>query len=758
MAGQSPTVLAYDAAMPLPQLDGTIRVGGLRSTVEVVRDGSGIPHVRASSADDAFFGQGFVHAQDRLWQMEYDRRRASGRLAELLGSRAVTLDVFARRMDINSSAQADHDALDDTTGAMLDAYTAGVNAFIDSGAPPPREFELLGIAAPRWEAWQCGAVFKIRHVLMGTYDSKLWRARLAHALGSRGAIVPGSAHGRDDLLIVPVGAEETFVASESDALATASLPDGSNNWAVHGSRTASGRPLVAGDPHRAIEAPNVYYQNHVSCPEFDAIGFSMAGVPGMFHFGHNARVAWCVTHGMADIQDLFVERFDASGRYEFQGELREPEHRRETIHVRDADDVEIDAYSTHHGPVLFGDPASGTAIALRWTGTDAPNASLRAVRRMLDATTTDELDDTMRDWVDPCNNLVMADTDGNIAYLYRGRTPVRSRANAWTPVAGWTADHEWNSDIPFDELPRLRNPDEGLIVTANNRVVGSDYPYLLGMDYSQPGRARRVLDRLLDLERATAHDMATVHADRMSLPARAIAPEFARNAPADVAAILRGWDGTMDPGSVAATIYATVRHELARVLTEREPLSAAVPDPYVEDPYPTPAMTRVRTALPRIIATEVLAPDEWDDAIRDAVDRALTMLRDELGPQTDDWTWDRVHCTRVVHPLARTFPHVADELNPPSVSMGGDGDCVQAGSAELGTYILHSSVARYVFDLADWDNSGWIVPGGSSGHPESPHYSDQLDDWAATRLRPMLYSADAIDAGAESRQVLEPAR
>jgi penicillin amidase len=744
--------------MPVPQLDGTLRVAGLDRNVEIVRDTSGIPHVWASSAHDAFFGQGFVHAQDRLWQMEYDRRRASGRLSELLGPRALTLDVFVRRMDINGSAQRDHETFDDETLAMLDAYTAGVNAFIDSGPPPPREFELLGIDAPRWEPWQCGAIFKVRHVLMGAAENKLWRARLAHALGPRGVIVPGSPHGRDDLLIVGVGAEERYLVSDDDALATASLPDGSNNWAVHGSRTASGKPLVAGDPHRTVEAPNVYYQNHISCPEFDAIGFSMAGVPGMFHFGHNAHVAWCVTHGMADTQDLYIERFDTTGRYEFRGELHEPEHRRETIHVRGGDDVEVDAFATVHGPVLFGDPSSGSSITMRWTGTDRPNASLRAVGRMLRATSTTELDEHMRDWVDPCNNLVMADTGGNIAYLYRGRTPIRSHANAFTPVAGWTGEHEWDDDIPYEEQPRLRNPDEGIVVTANNRVVGSDYPYLLGMDYSQPGRARRVLERLRELDRATADDMSAVHADRVSYPARALAAEFARGAPDDIATTLRSWDGTMDPTSVAATIYATVRHAVAGVLIEREPLSAAVPDPYVENPYPTPALTRVRTALPRIVGSEILTPDEWDDAIGEAVDRALASLRDELGPHVESWTWDRVHRTRVVHPLARSFPDVADELNPRSVSMGGDGDCVQAGSAELGTYVLHSSVARYVFDVGDWDNSGWIVPMGSSGHPESPHYADQLDDWADVRLRPMLYSADAIDADAESRQVLEPSR
>ena len=760
--GQPERPLAYDAAMPIPQLDGTIEVSGLRDRIDIVRDHLGIPHVRASSAADAFFGQGFVHAQDRLWQMEYDRRRASGRISELLGPRTLTLDVFARRLGIDASAKADHEALDEETRTMLDAYTAGVNAFIGSGAPPPREFELLGIDAPPWEAWHCGAVLKIRHVLMGYYDMKLWRERLVRALGPQGAVVPGSTHDREDLLIVPVGGTETFRANaetlDPSALTTAVVPDGSNNWAVHGSRTASGSPLVAGDPHRTLECPNVYYQNHIACPGFDAIGFSMAGVPGMFHFGHNTHTAWCVTHGMADTQDLYIERFRDDGRYVFEGELREPDRRREIIRVRGEEDVEIDAVTTHHGPVLFGDPSTGTAIALRWTGVDRRNPSLRCVLTMLRATSVDELDELMRDWVDPCNNLVMADTAGHIAYLYRGRTPIRSRANAWVPVAGWTGEHEWDGDIPFEELPRLRDPDEGVIVTANNRVVGSDYPHFLGMDYSQPGRARRVLDRLLELSDATVRDMAAVHGDVVSLPARAIVARIVRVAPPEIVDVLDGWDGTMDADAVAPTVYAAVRDQLATVVLQREPLSAVTEDPFVEDPYPTPAQARLRTAMPRLIGREILASEEWDDAIREACVRAITYLEERLGPDQTDWTWRRLHATRTVHPLSRVFPEAADELNPPSVSMGGDGDCPQAGSAEVGLWIQHSSVARYAFDLGAWDNSGWIVPLGSSGHPESPHYSDQADDWAAVRLQPMLYSWDRIEADAETRQLLEPSR
>jgi penicillin amidase len=705
------------AVRGVPKLDGTLNVGGLDAPVEVFRDSSGVPHVRATTTHDAFFGQGFVHAQDRLWQMVYDRRRAQGRLSEWLGPREPVqiMDVFVRRTGLAASAQEDHEHFDDGTKAVLDAYTEGVNAFISSDAPLPLELELLEIdRVEPWEPWHTGAVLKVRHILMGTFAVKLWRQRLVDALGPDGALSPGSSHGRDDLLIVPVGAREVY---EAPALAAAQ-PDGSNNWAVHGSRTASGKPLVAGDPHRSLEAPNVYYQNHVACPEFDAIGFSMAGVPGMFHFGHNENVAWCVTHAMADTQDLYVERPEDI-----------IETRTDTIKVRGGQNITFDISRTKHGPLVITDPP----IALRWTGTDRPNTSLKTILPMLKVRTVKQLDNVMRDWVDPCNNLVMADTSGDIAYLCRGRHPIRSKANALTPVPGWTDEHEWTGDVPYEELPRLTNPEQGYIVTANNRIVANDFPYFLGMDYSQPGRAERILERLAELPDATIDDMAALHGERVSMPARILAEHFAG---------LDGWDGSMDPDSRDALVYYAIRDELAAVLCERGPLAATVDNPYArEEPFPSPAHYRIRTALPRIIETGLVPRDAIDEATR----RALAKI--DAGA-----TWGDVHRTKTVHPVSRLFPD--EPLNPPVVAMGGDGDTPQAGSEEKGLGIVHSAVARYAFDLADWDRSGWIVPLGSSGHADSPHYADQAQDWADVKLRPMLYSWDKIEADAETRQTL----
>jgi penicillin amidase len=705
--------------------------------MDLFRDQLGIPHVRGKTVTDAFFGQGYAHAQDRWWQMCFDRRRAEGTLAEWLGPGRVRMDAFARRTGLASSARADYDALDAEAKAMCDAYAKGVNAWLATNPAPPREFELLGVDAPEWNPWDCGSVFKARHVLMGSYERKLWRLQLARELGTKEALDLATADGREDLLIT--GGREVWSADPGE-LATAGVADGSNNWAVHGSRTASGLPLLAGDPHRALEAPNVYYQNHIACDAFDAIGFSMAGVPGIFHFGHNADVAWCVTHAMADQQDLYVERFDDAGRYEFRGDSLEPSRRRETIAVRGGDDVEIDIVVTRHGPVVFGDD-----IAFKWTGTDGVNTTLNCLLPMLRAKTVDELDETMRQWIDPCNNFVMADKAGNIAYLHRGRVPNRPRANGFTPVPGWTGTYEWDGDVPFEALPRIKNPDEGYIVTANNRVVRNDYPYYLGMDYAARYRAERVLAGVRKATKATVADMSAVHADRVSIPAELFD------------AVVGEWNHDMQPDSVEAAIYSLTRETLAAMLCERDPLKCTVPSAFAENPLPSPVVYRTRVALPRLIEQNdrtLLDGDEWDELIAEAHRRAVAQLEERFGPDRSQWTWGRIHQTRTRHPVGIVLRDAAPELDPAPVSMGGDGECANCSGWESDLVIEHSSVARYVFDVGDWENSGWVVPLGASGDPGSAHYQDQAQSWSQVQLLPMSYDWSRIEAGAESVQRL----
>ncbi len=370
------TLTREEMKAALPDTSRALSSEGVGGEIEIFRDGFGIPHVRASSYHDAFFGQGFATAQDRLWHMDYDRHLAYGRWAELAGEAAVEQDVLMRRLGIGPSVEGDYPVLNMGAKIMLDAYAAGVNAYIDGPDPLPVEYRLLDTVPEPWQPWDCLAVFKVRHILMGPFEGKVWRAHLIDALGLQRAaeVIPRYLEGH--LLIAPPG--EEYAGGAWDALARLSegpedfgwLSDadaGSNNWALSGTRTASDKPLLAGDPHRPLDAPNVYYQNHVACPEFDAIGLSFPGCPGFPHFGHNAQVAWAVTHAGADYHDVYVERFKegSPSLYEWNGDWREAQVRHEVVEVKGGEPVELDVTVTHHGPVIVGDPSSGHGLPLR---------------------------------------------------------------------------------------------------------------------------------------------------------------------------------------------------------------------------------------------------------------------------------------------------------------------------------------------------------------------------------------------------------
>src|SRR5262245_61065618 len=575
--------LMEDLQAAVPECTGTLRLHGLAHPVQIYRDRLGIPYLRAHSVHDAFFAQGFVHAQDRLWQMDFDRHRAYGRAAEYLGTRAVPQDALLRRLRLEASARADYDAVNVETRAMLETYAAGVNAFVQATDRLPIEYQLLATTPEPWQPWDACAVFKVRHVFTGgVWQAKLWRARLLRHLGPEltAKLYANEASGQP--LIIPPGVDyqgpalnglEALHAGEAAVSMLQELEGGSNSWVLAGQRTASGAPLLAGDPHRALDTPNVFYQNHLACPAFDAMGLSFPGVPGLPHFGHNRAVAWCVTTAMADYQDLYIERFHPGNPqlYELKGQWRQVQHHHEVIRVRHGQPVEIDVSVTNHGPIIVGDPVQGYALALRYTALVEPNASFNALLPMLRASDADEFEEALRPWVDPCNNILFADVHGQIGYRTRGQVPIRSRANAWLPVPGWTGEHEWQGLLPFEAMPRLRNPDAGFIVTANNRIVDESYPHYLALHYEPGFRARRIRDRLMPLTHASGAEMMAIQADRVSIPAQAFVARLVRLEPGDslsaqVRGILQQWDGTMAPDSAAATIYAVCRDELMRLV------------------------------------------------------------------------------------------------------------------------------------------------------------------------------------------------
>ena len=764
----------------LPDLGGTIRLPGLEQTVEIIRDQFGIPHIRAQSLQDAFFAQGFTQAQDRLWQMDYDRRRAVGRWAEWAGPAWIDQDKLMRRLGLNASAQADYAAFDADTRAVFDAYAAGVNAFIDSTTTLPVEYDLVGARPAPWQPWDGCAVYKVRHVLMGSFGTKLWRARQLQLLGPEILLALRKGGEEAGPVVTTPGVDYAAVPDGADSLPLAESIEGlwdwaagSNNWVLAGEHTASGQPLLAGDPHRPLEVPNVYYQNHLTCPEFDVIGYSFAGIPGFPHFGHNAEMAWCITHAGGDYHDLYIERFaaDDPSRYEFRGEWLAAERRQETIAVRGGAAVTIDVTVTHHGPIVVADPATGYALALRYSATAEPDGGFTAFLPMLRARTVAEFDETMRPWVDPANNLLIADRQGTVGYLMRGQIPQRSKANAWLPVPGWTGEHEWGAPIPFEELPRVRNPQTGYFATANNRIVTDDYPYHISIDWAPAHRASRIETRLRGLNGATAADMAAIHADRVSLPSRAFTDRLGAISPTDermaeARCLLQGWDGTMGRELVAPTLYVLWREQTTALLVERSPLQILRAITPAQEPVPLRALSlgsRLRNPVMALLAandTCLLPPGTtWDELLAESLGRAVAWLTERFGPEMTGWQWGLLHRTAPKHTLSGTFPALAELLNPPAVGMGGDGDTPQAaayaGLEGVGFALTNTSVARYCFDLADWDNCGWVVPLGASGHPGSVHYADQVKAWSEVQLLPMLYSWDRIDAQAETRQRLE---
>jgi penicillin amidase len=770
---------AEDLQGALPKLTGKLDVRGLTEPVEVFRDEYGIPHIRAANRRDAFFAQGFVTAQDRLWHMEYDRRRGMGRWAEVVGPAAVEQDLAMRRLRLEASARADYEAVDPETREMLDAYALGVNAFIEANDNLAIEFQIAGLEPEPWQPWDGLTVYKVRHVNMGVFESKVWRAQLVRALGPEkvAAMFPGYQPGQ--LVILPPGAPYTGSLDDGlEALTRAAAAmnplletdSGSNSWVVFGSRTASGKPVLAGDSHRGLDTPNVYYQNHLACPDFDVVGASFPGVPGFPHFGHNPWVAWCVTHTAADYQDLYIERFreEAPGYYLHQDQWLRAEVFSETIRVRDSNDIHIEVYVTRHGPVISDNPESGIGISLRYTATDGPDTWPQALGNMLLARDADALVESMRPWVDPVNNFLFADVHGNIGYLCRGEIPVRSLDNARLPTPGWTGQQEWQGCIPFEELPRSVNPEQGYIVTANNRPVADDYPHYIALDFAPGFRAERVTHALLSLEHIRAEDMARVHAEAVSIPARSYIGVLRQVEPQDETSAqarekLLAWDGRMDAARVEPTIYSAFRDALLRrVLQHNLGPELAELAWHPEDRGRGVFLNRLKSLLITLFLEDdrrLLLPGEsWPGLMSQALAEGMATLREALGGDMAGWTWGRVHQARPRHTLSLAYPDLSPALDPPPIVTSGDGDTPLAGSyspADFAT-VGGLSVLRYSFDLGEWDKSLWAVPLGSSGHPGSPHYHDQSEVWRKVEMVPMQYDWESIAAHRETHQALHP--
>ena len=695
----------------------------------VRRDSYGIPHIEADSLEELFEGQGYATAQDRLWHMEWDRRRAAGTTAALTGQRAhVASDAFSRRARLGDFARSGFAKLSAQTQRICEMHAAGVNRWIAECTLLPSQFDEIEAPRPEpFEAWEAVAIFLIRHVTFATWQTKLWNTRVLAALGADAVpLFRSEGRGGQTPVIVPPGVRAATGAlvdaglfADSSAVLEELAPlglqmSGSNAWLVDGTRSATGLPLVAGDPHRPYETPNVYYQIGLRCiaAGIDAAGISFPGIPGVPHFGQNERTAWAVTNAMADYQDLYVERLPSASL----------DTRIETIEVRGAPSVTVECSLTRHGPIVIGSSAHGVGVALQSAGLSEAGRSLEVVVSQLQAGKVADLDACLADWVEPANNFLMADVDGTVAYRTGGWIPVRSKINAWLAVPGWSDDHEWRGFIADADLPRTKDPDIGAIVTANQRVASRDYPHFLGVDAYAGQRAERIWVNLGDRRGLIEADMAAIHIDRVN----SAGLRFAALAGGELA----GWDGSMDVESRPAALYALAKDLLVKRLTEALPAQLRS-NPFAEwEPPATafPAALRVGNALDGwIIGDERrFLPDglSWADVCRQALSDASA----ELG----DRTWGDLHHYQ---PLRLGFVDRVDH-GP----IAGGADCVMATNQVSGvsTNALQGSTARYVWDLADRSRSGWVVPLGAHEDPSHPHHADQLEHYRSGRLLPIF--------------------
>ncbi len=767
----------------LPQTDGRIAIAGASAAIEVVRDRQGVPHIYAQSKADAFFGLGFVHAQDRLWQMEMNRRIAAGRLAEVVGNvpAAVGTDRFLRTLGVRRSATAGYDRLDAESRAALDAYAAGVNAFLaQRKGPLPPEFLFFGHAPEKWEVADSLAWVKMMAWdLAGNWGDELLRARLIKRLSPEQMtdIFPGyPANGP----VVLRDYAEALGGIDIETLHAAlpAMPDrenGSNNWVVSGTRSETGKPLLANDPHLSLGAPSLWYFAHMKAPGLDVIGATLPGVPAVV-LGRNDRIAWGFTNTGPDTQDLFIERIDPAnpGRYATPNGTEAFVTRNETIRIKGAPDMPLTVRETRHGPVISDLIASaaqaageGHVLAFSWPTLRDDDLTAQAGLHMQTARNWDEFTAALREFHSPQQNIVYADIDGNIGFYAPARVPVRTPLNdinGHLPSPGWDARYDWQGFIPFDQLPHLYNPAAGAIVTANNKIVPDDYPFYLTDDWAVPFRAERIQELLDKTAKHSTTSFRAIQNDVQSGAAEMFLPLLLAIQPADERQAealrrLRAWDAVMDRDRSEPLIYLAWYRELGRAIYADE-LGELFPEFWNLRPQ---FMERVLTVSPRWcndVTTESV--ESCPDRIALALTRALDYLAARHGDDMDDWRWGAAHTAHSEHRPFSGQPVVGKifDIDLPS---SGDSFTVAAAHHRINREATpfrqhHGASLRAIYDLSDLDHSLFIQSTGQSGNPLSRFYRSFARTWRDGGYVPMTTDRSDIQAGAIGTLFLDPVR
>jgi penicillin amidase len=754
----------------LAMIRGIEHVPGLHHGVRVQRDRWGVAHIYARDQHDLFFAQGFVAAQDRLFQMELWKRAGQGRLAEIIGPAAIQRDINARRLRYHGDMTQEYRSYAPDAEEILRAFTTGINAYIAAVRQPgqpglPIEFRLAGFEPEPWKPEDCLNRLAA-YGMMANASSELLHAQLVALLGSQRAselfhFDPDArldpAPGIDFSGLTPALLENIVSSDKRIPFPSTSLQE-SNNWTVSGTLTASGKPLLANDPHRVIAQPSLRYIVHLIAPGWNVIGAVEPALPGVAA-GHNEHMAWGFTIFGLDQQDLYIETLDPRNPTLYRTEhgwsplLAE----RETIHVRGAPDVEAVLHFTRHGPVVWED--GKRALALRWAGSEPGTAGYLGSLSLDRAGNWQEFEQAMPRWKVPPENIVFADRAGNIGEHSTGLAPLRRNFNGLLPVPA-NGQYEWSGFVPNAQLPHSYNPAAGFIATANQKTIPDAYPYAVGFEWAPPTRFDRIHE-VLGKAKRTGHklrvaDMEDLQLDVVSLLARqlqallrqAVAPA---SGPANKAAgLLLDWDCALRADSASAALYELWTLQLRKAVTRR-----ALPES-AQEAMPTWSLYQVVLELSVPRATLFGSTTARDALLRDTLQSAYDELIAKQGPDTQRWSWGALHKAYFRHALDGV-PGAATPLDRGPVERPGDGDVVQATEYDDSSLDQTSGASyREIFDLADWDNSVAINVPGQSGQPGSVHYDDLLPLWSSGQYFPLRYSRAAVDAVTSDVLMLQP--
>lgn len=824
-----------------PDTEGALEVAGLEQSVTVQRDERGIPTITAETSHDLFMAQGFVHAQDRFWEMDFRRHMTAGRLSELFGASQLDTDKFLRTLDWHGIAEQEIAALPDRERAYYEAYADGVNAYLGqrSGGELALEYTILGLQNSGYEpepwtptdsaAWLKAMAWDLRtnvedettralltqrldpeqlqdlypeypfeeHPVVLAEDpdgSDITQADIPARSGASGTDQSAEPTSRTTTEAEPAhelwSHEDVDLDPLMDVIAGVDqlMPSvgegvGSNSWVVAGEHTDTGMPLLANDPHLAASLPSVWNQMHLRCAEvteecpFDASGFGFSGLPGVV-IGHNQDIAWGFTNLSTDVADLYVERVEED-HYWHDGEQLPIDTRTETLKVAGGNDVELDIRSTHHGPILSDlqpdftmitiDPPTDAmeseelppgefALSLRWTALDVTSTA-QAIFTLNRAENFADLRQAAYEFEVPGQNLVYADTQGNIGYQAPGKLPIRGAGDGYLPQPGWDSAYDWQGTIPFEEHPVSYNPDSGYIVTANHAIVNDDYPYFLSRDWDYGHRGAHIVAKLESMMAADligVADMAQLHMDNQFPAAQALQRAYESIDVEDddvqeALELLAQWDGQNDPDSAAAAFanvlwnrvtYAMVRTQETEIPRDDQSRFTEFFEAQLDEPH----------------------SDWWGDSqeqlLTESAVAAYDDLTDEQGSNIDDWNWGELHALTLTHESFGTsgIGPIEALFNRGPYPVGGGSGVVNATGWNLDESYATSTVPsmRMVADVGDWDRSVWHNLTGASGHAFHEHYVDQTDDWAQGVQHPWNFSEQTVDDATEHTLVLEP--